>query len=91
MNRTSVLVAPASACAAALTTFVNAIQGIGASGTAAIDMATLISEDEAVISDLNAVGITSNFSDWMSQLISDGGEATIAGDTVRAALGLPAS
>jgi hypothetical protein len=91
VTQTSALVAPASAYAAALTTFDSAVQGIGASGTAAADINTLISDDEAVITDLNGVGSASSYTTWSAQITTDGTKAIAAGDTTRAALGLPPS
>ena len=83
----------AAAYAAVLTSFDSSIQGIGATGQAAADIATLVTDDNAVIADLNALPsqTASTETAWDTKAISDGLAAVAQGDVVRADLGLPAS
>jgi len=76
-----------------LTTFDNTIQGIGATGKAATDIATLIADDNAVISDLNSLTSQSASTEaaWDAKGVADGTAAIAQGDVVRADLGLPPS
>ncbi|MGO8687331.1 MAG: hypothetical protein ACLQT7_09175 [Candidatus Dormibacteria bacterium] len=89
----SQLVAPAAMYAGALTTFDNVIVDIGATGSTASDIATLVSDDQTVIKDLNQISnvADSDLPTWEAQLSADGGRAITAGDVVRADLGLPPS
>lgn len=87
------LTSQASAYASVLTTFDNTIQGIGATGKAATDIATLIADDNAVISDLNSLTSQSASTEavWDAKGVADGTAAIAQGDVVRADLGLPPS
>jgi hypothetical protein len=87
------LTSQAAAYAAVLTTFDTTIQGIGATGQAAGDIATLVTDDNTVIADLNALPAqtASTESNWDTKAIADGLAAVAQGDVVRADLGLPAS
>jgi hypothetical protein len=93
LDQPSQFVAPATTYAGALTTFDNDIADIGATGTAASDIAILVSDDQIVISDLEKVGNESaaELPEWQAQLVADGDTAITEGDIVRADLGLPAS
>ena len=83
----------ASAYAAVLTTFDSAVQGLGATGQAAGDIATLVADDNTVIADLNALSslTASGESAWDTKALSDGLNAAAQGNVVRADLGLPAA
>ena len=83
----------AAAYAAVLTTFDSTVQGIGATGQAAADIATLVTDDNTVIADLNALSslTVSGEAAWDTKAISDGLAAVAQGDVVRTDLGLPAA
>jgi len=83
----------AAAYAAVLTSFDSTIQGIGATGQAAGDIATLVADDNTFIADLNALPAqtASTETAWDTKALSDGLAAVAQGDVVRADLGLPAS
>ncbi|MGD1054440.1 MAG: hypothetical protein ABR950_11540 [Candidatus Dormibacteria bacterium] len=87
------LTSQASSYAGVLTTFDGTVQGIGATGKAATDIATLVSDDNAVISDLDSLGSQSVGTEaaWDAKALSDGAAAIAQGDVVRADLGLPPS
>jgi len=89
----SQITAPATTYAAQLTTFDNAIMRLGASGKAATDIHTLVSDDGVVIGELNSESTQTqgSLAQWASQLIANGATAIQAGDAVRADLGLPPS
>ena len=83
----------AASYAAVLTTFDRTVQGIGATGQAAADIATLVTDDNTVIADLNALPsqTVSTEAAWDTKALSDGLAAVAQGDVVRTDLGLPAS
>jgi hypothetical protein len=87
------LTSQASAYVSVLTTFDNTIQGIGATAKAATDIATLVTDDNTVIADLNSLSsqTATTVAAWDAKGISDGTVAIAAGDVVRADLGLPPS
>jgi len=87
------LTSQASAYAAELTTFDNTITGIGATGKAAADIATLVTDDNAVIADLSDLSAQTVDTEvaWDTKALADGAAAVAQGDVVRADLGLPAS
>jgi hypothetical protein len=91
VTQVSALLAPAAAYVTALTTFDTAIQGIGIGGVAATDIAALVTDDRAIIADLQALSTASSTTQWRTQISADGAKAITAGDTARAALGLPPS
>jgi hypothetical protein len=91
VTQVSALLAPAAAYVTALTTFDTAIQGIGIGGVAATDIAALVTDDRAIIADLQALSTASSITQWRTQISADGAKAITAGDTARAALGLPPS
>jgi hypothetical protein len=87
------LASQAASYSGVLTTFDSKIQGIGASGKAATDIATLIGDDTTVIADLNLLSSqsTSTEAAWDAKALSDGLAAVAQGDVVRSDLDLPAS
>jgi hypothetical protein len=87
------LTSQASSYVAVLTTFDNKIQNIGATGKAATDIATLVSDDNTFIADLNSLSSQSSSTEasWDAKALSDGLAAVAQGDVVRADLGLPPS
>jgi hypothetical protein len=87
------LTSQASAYAGVLTTFDANVEGIGATGKAATDIATLVADDNAVIADLDSLGSQTAGTEvaWDTTALADGDTAVAAGDTVRADLGLPPS
>jgi hypothetical protein len=87
------LTSQASAYVSVLNTFDSTIQGIGATGKAETDIASLVTEDNTVIADLNSLSsqTLSTVSAWGTKALADGVAAITAGDVVRADLGLPAS
>lgn len=91
-TRASELVAPAATYAAALTAFDQRVVALGATGKVGADIATLVSADDVVIADLDAVGTQAgSLSQWAAQLTADGAKAIAAGGVVRSDLGLPPS
>ena len=87
------LAGQAATCAAALATFDTTITGIGATGTAATDIATLVNDDQAVIADLDSLGTQTSASPsaGISEILADSTTAVAASDAVRTDLGLPPS
>jgi hypothetical protein len=85
------LAGPAATYGGALTTFDNTIVDIGATGHTASDIAILVIDDNAVISDLNQIGhqTAANLATWEAKLQADQGTALTEGDVVRSDLGLP--
>ncbi len=83
----------AAAYVAVLSSFDSTVQAIGASGQAAADIATLVTDDNTVIADLNALAslTASGETAWDTKAIADGLAAAAQGDVVRTDLGLPAA
>jgi hypothetical protein len=87
------LFGPAATYAGALTTFDNEIVDIGATGSAASDIAILASDDQVMVTDLNRVSsvTAAELPTWEAQLTAAHNTAITQDDIVRSDLGLPPS